>query len=158
MKTLRPPKLAVALLDRFVHDNEPLAGDLLEAFAAKRSRLWFWRQVLLAIVIQRMRPPIPERPLGLLKDPPIDRSDRPLTASFRRRRISLTGSGVPDVGGLTLVALGVIVATERPNAWLIFVPAVLGGIVLGALMVVVRRPERSRFDPSAPRSFFGRAA
>ena len=45
-----PPRLAVGLLRRFVPDNEPLVGDLLERFAMGQSRLEFWRQVLLAIV------------------------------------------------------------------------------------------------------------
>ena len=54
-QTSRPDVLilaqAVISLEQFVHDNEPLAGDLLEGFAVRRSRVWFWRQVLLAIAI-----------------------------------------------------------------------------------------------------------
>jgi hypothetical protein len=45
----QPPRLAIALLERCVPDNEPLAGDLLEA-SRERSRAWCWRQVLLAIL------------------------------------------------------------------------------------------------------------
>jgi hypothetical protein len=48
VSTDRPPRLALALLERWIPDNEPLAGDLLEA-SRQRSRAWFWRQVLLAI-------------------------------------------------------------------------------------------------------------
>ena len=48
MTSRRPPRLAVALLERFVHDNEPLTGDLLED-CHDRSDTWFWRQVLFAI-------------------------------------------------------------------------------------------------------------
>lgn len=43
-----PPRLAVAILERFLPDNEPLAGDLLEA-SRTRSRAWLWCQVLLAV-------------------------------------------------------------------------------------------------------------
>ncbi len=68
MRGSDPPRLAVALLQRFLHHNEPLAGDLLEGFAAKQSRLWFWRQVLLAIVIDRWKPRDGERPLGLMEN------------------------------------------------------------------------------------------
>jgi hypothetical protein len=49
MKSRRPPGLAVELLERFVPDNEPLTGDLLEGWH-ERSDAWFWRQALLAVV------------------------------------------------------------------------------------------------------------
>ena len=49
MTSRRPPQLAVVLLERFVPDNEPLTGDLLEDWC-ERSDIWFWRQVLLAIL------------------------------------------------------------------------------------------------------------
>jgi hypothetical protein len=39
------------LLERFVPDNEPLAGDLVEAWRG-RSDAWFWRQVLLAVFMR----------------------------------------------------------------------------------------------------------
>jgi hypothetical protein len=45
--------LAVALLERFLSANEPLAGDLLEE-ARKRSSTWFWRQVSFVIFAQAM--------------------------------------------------------------------------------------------------------
>jgi len=44
------PKLAEALLRRM--DVDPsLVGDLVEQYAAGRSRLWLWRQALLAVVV-----------------------------------------------------------------------------------------------------------
>lgn len=54
MKTeaLKPPRLATWLLDQFASVvDTPLAGDLMESFQSGRSRAWYWRQVLLAIVI-----------------------------------------------------------------------------------------------------------
>lgn len=45
----RPPRIAVALLECCLANNEPLAGDLLEA-ARDRGRIWLWRQVLLAVL------------------------------------------------------------------------------------------------------------
>jgi hypothetical protein len=50
MTSKRPPRLASFLLNR-ISDNAPLAGDLEEEFAAGRSRAWYWRQVLLALVL-----------------------------------------------------------------------------------------------------------
>lgn len=67
---LTPPKMAVSLL-RLVfrgRDSEPLAGDLIEAFREGRSRRWFWRQVLTAVVInvlKRFRRHWPEACYGL---------------------------------------------------------------------------------------------
>lgn len=53
MSSCQPPRLALALLERWLPDNEPLAGDLLEA-SRHRTRAWFWRQVLLAIAARAM--------------------------------------------------------------------------------------------------------
>ena len=48
-----PPALATWLLEhiRFSNTDEALAGDLLEEFTRGRSAAWYWRQVLLAIVV-----------------------------------------------------------------------------------------------------------
>ena len=134
-----PPRLAVAVLQRFVHDNEPLVGDLIEEFAARQSSVWFWRQVVLAILIHSFQRRDRQRSLGLVTDPPPVAGERALTTTHRPRRINLTGSPLPDVGGLGLVALGVLVTLVRPRAWWIFLPAVCGGVVLGVVMVIIRR-------------------
>jgi hypothetical protein len=49
MKSRRPPRLGVVLLQRLVPDNEPLIGDLLEAWG-DRSDGWFWKQVMLVAI------------------------------------------------------------------------------------------------------------
>ena len=43
------PRLRIALLNWFLDDNEPLAGDLIEE-CAHRSRRWFWRQLMFALL------------------------------------------------------------------------------------------------------------
>jgi hypothetical protein len=58
MKTPQPSRFATWLLERFapsLHDHA-LAGDLVEQYRQGRSAAWYWRQVLLTIV------------LGLVKD------------------------------------------------------------------------------------------
>jgi hypothetical protein len=52
MTASHPPRLATWLLRRFVtgEQHEALIGDLVEEFRAGRSPLWYWRQVLVAIV------------------------------------------------------------------------------------------------------------
>lgn len=43
------PRLRIALLCWFFDDNEPLVGDLIEE-CAQRSRTWFWRQLIFAVL------------------------------------------------------------------------------------------------------------
>jgi hypothetical protein len=52
-----PPKVATWLLQRLGvgWHSESLAGDLIEQYAEGRSRLWYWRQVAVAIVVTRAR-------------------------------------------------------------------------------------------------------
>jgi hypothetical protein len=52
MSKTRPPGLAAWLLRRFRPDQagDIIAGDLLEHFQQGRSRLWYWREALVAIL------------------------------------------------------------------------------------------------------------
>jgi hypothetical protein len=43
------PRLRIALLNWFLDNNEPLAGDLIEE-CANRSQTWFWRQLMFALL------------------------------------------------------------------------------------------------------------
>lgn len=144
-----PPRLAVALLQRFLHHNEPLAGDLLERFAARQSRFWFWRQVLLTIVFYRRKRCDEQRPLGLGGHTPFTLVQPARTVEWHR--VNLTASPLPDVGGLGLVALGGIVAVARPEVLWFFLPAILGGVALGLTMVMVRDRATISRPPSATR-------
>jgi len=48
-----PPRLAVWLLQHLsaAKNKEALSGDLLEQFRERRSAIWFWKQVLIAIAV-----------------------------------------------------------------------------------------------------------
>ena len=138
----RPPRLALALLSRFVPEQEALIGDLLEEYELRRSRLWFWRQTLVALVVGRSSQRGPARPLGLSKDPGV-----PVREELHLP-INLSASPVRGVGGLGLAALAVLVAIVRPQAWWFIVVAVAGGILLGVIRVVLTR-RRFRADPDA---------
>jgi hypothetical protein len=52
MNAQHPSRLALAIFDCFVADNEPLKGDLIEEFESRRSQWWLWRQVMGAVVCQ----------------------------------------------------------------------------------------------------------
>ena len=139
MTSTQPPRLAMALLDRYIPDNEPLAGDLAEGFAATGSRVWLWRQVLLAILLTALRRDRRPRPLRLMDD-----AHSHAAASWEQRRetlkpINITASPITGVGGLGLVALGVIVAVTRPGALVIVLGGVVGGALLGIVMVAISR-------------------
>ena len=49
MRDQPPPPLATALLKRFGPENDALAGDLREAYAAGKPAWWYWGQVLAAV-------------------------------------------------------------------------------------------------------------
>lgn len=57
MRPNEPPSTATWMLEHLTAGptNEALAGDLLEGFRCGRSRGWYWRQVLSAIVISCSR-------------------------------------------------------------------------------------------------------
>jgi hypothetical protein len=52
MRTSRPPLIAAWILHRFgaAPETEAIAGDLLEHYQQGRSRLWYWREVTVAII------------------------------------------------------------------------------------------------------------
>jgi hypothetical protein len=57
MNLQHPPKLAMYLLYRFgsSYQRESLAGDLIEQFQTRQSWAWVWREVLYAILLERLR-------------------------------------------------------------------------------------------------------
>lgn len=131
-----PPRLAVALLHHCLDANEPLVGDLLEGFTIRQSRLWFWRQVVLAILLHSFERRDLGHPLGLGEDLTSPEGPR----NVKPRRINLSASPLPDVGGLGLVVFGVLVAIVRPEMLWLLAPAIPGGLALGIAMAIVRRP------------------
>jgi hypothetical protein len=56
MKTHVPPRVATWLLARLGsrYYSESLAGDLIEEYQQGRGRIWYWRQVAMAILVARI--------------------------------------------------------------------------------------------------------
>jgi hypothetical protein len=52
-----PPRMAAWLLKQFAspYQRESLVADLLEMYRAGRSRRWYWRQVITALILARAR-------------------------------------------------------------------------------------------------------
>jgi hypothetical protein len=51
-----PSRVALAVFDRFLPDNDALHGDLVEEFFVRKSQFWLWRQVMLAVIWHSWQP------------------------------------------------------------------------------------------------------
>jgi hypothetical protein len=111
------PRLALALLGRFVPDNEPLAGDLIEEFQREGSHTWLWCQVLAAIATHLLKRSPVIRPLRLVDVQPPDAVERSQQVDRRDRSVNLSASPVSGVGGLGLASLAMFVTCVVPHAW-----------------------------------------
>lgn len=132
------PRLALALLERFVSDSEPLAGDLVEEFERRQSSLWFWFQVLGAIAATAFARGVEIRPLRLVDLQPADAVERSRRIALRFRPVSLSASPVSGVGGLGLVIFACLVTFVVPAAGWLLLGAALAGVVLGIVIIAWR--------------------
>jgi hypothetical protein len=129
--------LALWLLGRLAHRNEPLAGDLLEHFRASRSVLWLWSQLLMALAMGSFRQPRVPVALNLT---PID----PIVAEWLMwrklppRRVNLS-SPVEGVGGLGLMMMGLLLSTVVPDVWWFVMGGIVCGLALGMTLAYRRR-------------------
>jgi hypothetical protein len=58
--------------------------------------------------------------------------------------INMSGIPVSGIGGLGLVAVAVLIAYVQPQAWWLMAIGAIGGVGLGAGLVLFRRVHRSR--------------
>jgi len=130
--SLRPPGLALKLIEHFVPDHEILAGDLMEEFDRRRSRPWFWWQAIAAVFVAQTTAAGQIRPLRLVQEP----SAPPAEPRPGRRRVA-------PVGGVGLLAIVLLVGWAQPAAWWVVAVAVPAGAVLGAAMIVIQRHRLS---------------
>src|SRR5439155_4041033 len=101
MRALQPPAVAMWLLTRlaFGERGESLIGDLVEEYQRRQSRVWFWKQVLVAIGVEAGRDIRAHKLLAL--------------------RGIVTGFGALSLVSwlLTRVALGVLAKAIPPSWW-----------------------------------------
>lgn len=126
--TRSPSPLALRLLQRYVPDSEPLAGDLVEQFAARPSRIWLWSQVIAAVVSARLRRDAEIRPLRLVEQQPLDAIERTMAIQRRHRDVSPTPSPLP--AGLGLIILGGLVTALAPIVWMGLLITGVAGVLL----------------------------
>jgi hypothetical protein len=130
--------LADTLIARLALDNEPLAGDLVEEFHRRRSRVWLWRQLIVALVMQALYAPHPPVALNLTPVDPVVAEWLMSKRLYKRKTVNLTGTGIEGIGGLTMVMLGVMMSMVVPAIWWFVVGGIGAGIALGALKVRAR--------------------
>jgi hypothetical protein len=136
--------LALWLLGRLAHRNEPLAGDLVEHFRVRRSAIWLWSQIFLAAAMGSFRQPRVPVALNLT---PID----PIVAEWlvsRRltpRRVNLS-SPVEGVGGLGLMMMGFLLSTVVPDVWWFVMGGIVCGLALGMTLAYRRRDRPMATD------------
>jgi hypothetical protein len=142
MTSRRPPRLALAVLERFVPGSAPLAGDIVEEFDRRRSSAWVWRQVLSAVALEWSNRAGGIRPLRLVEFQPTEALERSRRMSLRFGSVNLSASPIKDAGGLGVVALAQLVTLVVPGAWWALLASVLGGCALGLGLIALRRHRR----------------
>jgi MFS family permease len=145
-KNSHSARVALSLLQRLAHRNEPLAGDLLEEFQSRRSSAWLWAQLLLAIALGSFREPRVPVALNLTPIDPIVAEwliERKLGA---RKPVNLTGTPIEGVGGLSAVILGFLLSTVVPEVWWFVVGGIVCGAALGTTLVYARRKRPMEAD------------
>lgn len=138
MTRRQPPRLAVMLLERVIPDNA-LAGDLIEEYAHRPSRLRVWGEVIAAITIAWFERPDEIRPLRLVDLQPCDAIERSRQVLERAEPVSLIASPLYGVSGLGIAVLLLVMTLAAPAAWWVLSAAMVGGILLGIVVIAVHR-------------------
>src|SRR4051812_18562581 len=112
MKPSQPPRIATWLLKRLASgpERESLIGDLIEQYQRGRSSVWYWRQVLIAIVAGATRDVRDHKVLAL----------RALAIGWGALLfLSLVSATLPVSGTISVLAVGpqTVLGLLVPRAW-----------------------------------------
>lgn len=156
MNPIKPPRLALALIHHFLWDQDALAGDLLEEFARRQSRLWLWTQLLGAIIttVRQRRRTLEVRPLHL-----VDERLTPLRVPGRTHLtpiVNLTASPVHGTGGLGIVSLLLLSTAMEPGMWWLVLLGIAAGILLGWYRITRTRRHGHPLADESNHVFTGR--
>lgn len=137
---LVPPKLGAAILHRLADRNEALAGDILEGFQIKQSRLWFWRELVGAILTGAFRRSIEVRPIKLVEFPSLPPAHEDFAATrIRLQTLGLGASPVSGISGWSIVTLIALISALEPALWVMLAMGMGVGIAVGIGRVIYRR-------------------
>jgi hypothetical protein len=137
---LNPPRLGAAILSRLADRNEALAGDILEGFRIKQSRLWFWRELIGAILTGAFRRSIEVRPIKLVDFPSLPPVHEDFAAKrIRLQTLGLSASPVSGISGWTIVTLIALISALEPALWVMLAMGMGVGIAIGIGRVIYRR-------------------
>ena len=145
-------RLAIALLERLVPDSGPLAGDLLEECARRRSLVWLWWQVLAVAATPLLDRSDEIRPLKLVDLQPVDAIERSRRLSLQAMQVNLTPTPLQGVGGVTLAVVVVVLAEIASLLWWVVLASIVAGTALGLLLI---RRHRGGFSRQRPLVFEG---
>jgi hypothetical protein len=137
-------RLALWLLGRLAHRNEPLAGDLVEQFRAGRSPSWLWCQLLLAIATGSFEGRETPVALNLTPIDPIV-AEWLLSRRLTPKRVTMGAPG-EGIGGLGLMLIGFLLSTVVPDVWWFVMGGIVCGLTLGLTMAYRRRHQPMATD------------
>lgn len=142
---LNPPRLGAVILHRLADRNEALAGDILEGFRIKQSRLWFWRELAGAILTGAFRRSIEVRPIKLVEFPSLPPAHEDFAAKrIRLQTLGLSASPVSGISGWSIVTLIMLISALEPALWVMLAMGMGVGIAVGIGRVIYRRRHMTR--------------
>lgn len=134
------PRFGVAILNRLADRNEALAGDLLEGFQLKQSRVWFWKELIGAILNGSFRRSPLVRPIQLVEFPSIEIPLENFEATRQKLMTrGLSASPVNGVSGWTLVMVIWLITAVNPLLWVLLSMGLLAGVGIGVYRVQRRK-------------------
>jgi hypothetical protein len=132
--------MAACLLD--LCDNEALAGDVLEEFEFRQSRVWLWRQVIVAVGCAVFGRRDPSRPLKLSSGPLVSEPVAGLETGGHV--INLTASPLHGAGGLSIATFALLMTAVVPGVWWILLATAATGAVIGVAIALLRTSHSHR--------------
>lgn len=139
MTKRQPPRFALALLERLVPGSDALAGDLIEDYAHRPSRLRVWREVLMSIATAWFERYDEIRPLRLVDLQPLDAIERTRRIARHSEPVNITASPLAGISGGTFAVLLLLMTAVMPAMWWLVGASIAAGTVLGVLLIGAHR-------------------
>jgi hypothetical protein len=147
--------LVLALLRFIGTHNEALAGDLAEEWRAGRSSAWLCRQLFRAAIVTALGRHVSRGRAARLLAAAVPYSEGMQFRLIDPATMNLRGFRVASVGGGGLLGAVLLITIAVPQAWVLVLVGLTGGLIIGAATIMWRR-DRGLAGPidSAPLSLF----